>query len=346
MISGSRAIFVTLVSAFTVQAQLAAFRENWAGPGSPIFDLVSHGGSTAVSNVADAHAEDGRALQLMVAKDAATSPAGGSQIESKSYFLYGTMTARLKTVDCSGQPDAGVVTGYFSYFNDGSDKNGDGLPDNSELDFEWLCAEPQVIFITLWTDYRGSDDHSRRVSRALNLATGVIYSTQYQVDWSPGTNLTGVENQPATLTPLAGYNSSAAYYEYGVSWSRDRMLLWIVDPKDQTKIPLWDYRGPAARIPPRASRFMINAWHTGGWTPPGFPNAVKPPASALSAFVDWAAYDPAPVPTRFTRPVAFSGIGNGNREAGLPRYDARGRRVPEKPIFPFIPLITETQARE
>ena len=325
-ITGSHAIFMILVAAGTAQSQLKAFRENWAAPLSTSFDLISHGGSKAVSNVADALADDGKALQLMVAKDAATSPQGGSQIESKSYFLYGTMTARLKTVDCSGQPDAGVVTGYFSYFNDGSDKNGDGLPDNSELDFEWLCAEPQVIFLTLWTDYRDSDGRSRRISRALNLATGVIYSSQFQVDWGAGTNLTGVENQPGSLAPLAGYNSSAAYYEYGISWSADRMLLWIVNPKDQSRITLWDYRGLASRIPTRASRFMINAWHTGGWTPPDHPKAVQAPSGLLSAFVDWAAYDPAPVPTGLARPAALPKPGNGKRESAFRRRDARGRQ--------------------
>ena len=296
MLSGSHFGTPLLLCAAFAHAQSAAFRAEWANPADPVFTLVSHGGSTATAGVSDAAAADGKALELKVATGAATSPAGGSQVETKSPFLYGTATARIRTADCKAQPEAGIVTGFFTYFNDGSDRNGDGLPDNSELDFEWLCAEPEVIYLTLWTDYRDSDARSRRVGRVLNLAKGTIASTAFKTDWGAGTVLTGPENQPETLEAVPGYNSASAYHEYGISWDAGRILLWVIHPKDARRLVLWDYRGPAARIPARASRYMINAWHSSTWTPPGHPQAVKPPANPISVFVDWSAYDPAPVP--------------------------------------------------
>lgn len=327
MFSGSHFAILFLLFAALAHAQSAAFRANWENPSDPVFILVSHGGSTATAAVPDVTAADGKALELKVAKGAATSPAGGSQVETRSPFLYGTATARIRTADCKAQPDAGVVTGFFTYFNDGSDLNGDGLPDNSELDFEWLCAEPEVIYLTLWTDYRDSDARSRRVGRVLNLAKGTIASTAFKTDWGAGMILTGPENQPETLEAIPGYNSASAYYEYGISWDAGRILLWVNHPKNARRLVLWDYRGPASRIPARASRYMINAWHSSTWTPPGHPEAVKPPANPISVFVDWSAYDPAPVPVTLSARPQRGGAGAIPTAAfRFPGFDFLGRR--------------------
>ncbi len=330
----------------SAQAQLPAFREDWNASASARFDFVSHGGSQAVSNIPAAGAEDGKALQLSIGKGAAVSPAGGSEVESKSLFQYGTLTARIRTADCKEQPNAGIVTGFFTYFNDGSDQNGNGLPDNSELDFEWLCGEPQVLYLTFWTDYRDADAVSKRVTRTVNLATGKILDTEYREGWGAGTKLTGAENDPTTVATVAGYNSSTAFYEYGLSWDAERVLGWMINPKDSSRLVLWDYRGPRARIPARASRFLINAWHTNTWTPPDNPAANQAPANTISALVDWAAYDPKPVTTALAvgsgsaRSASSAKSGNTlgaywrlpSRDA---RIDARGRhqslRAPSSP---------------
>jgi len=52
---------------------------------------------------------------------------------------------------------------------------------NSEIDFEWLIANPQLIYLTAWTDCQeknGVEDF-RKIWRIINLATGKIYSTTY-----------------------------------------------------------------------------------------------------------------------------------------------------------------------
>lgn len=332
--------------AFNGHAQLKAFTENWAADVSPNFGFFPHDSSHAYTNKPNADAGDGKALQLMLAKDAKTAPGGGAGVQSNSSFLYGTFTARLKTADCSAQPNAGVVTGYFTYFNDGSDKNGDGLPDNSEIDFEWLCAEPQTIYLTLWTDFLDGT-HQKRLSRVLNLATGKIASTQSKTSWGSGPNLTGVENQPDTLTALPGYNSSAAFYDYGISWSADRVLWWMKNPKDGSRITLWDYRGPAARIPARSSKYQFNVWHSSTWTPDALPSATQAPAGPISAYVDWAAFDLAPVPLglRVTPGISPSLI--ATRPHDFFRFDARGRRAdPAHPCYLFGKPTNQVQGAQ
>ncbi|MDC0708635.1 glycoside hydrolase family 16 protein [Stigmatella sp. ncwal1] len=268
-----------------------AFTENWAASTSPYF--YSYGGSqnTAISNSAQSGTTDGKALQFKLAANPAVGVGGGITKESSALYKYGTFTTRLKTTDCSSQPNTGVVTGFFTYFNDGGDYNGNGLPDNSEIDFEWLCAEPQVIYLTMYTDFAAGAH--RRVSRILNLATGTIHSTCYYESFSGNCQaLGGNENLPSSIPALAGYNSSTAYYEYGFTWRSNRVTWWIVNPANGQKITLWDYQGPASRIPANGSHYLTNIWHTNDWTPPSRPSATQPPNSARYAYVDWTAYVP------------------------------------------------------
>jgi beta-glucanase (GH16 family) len=89
----------------------------------------------------------------MLNPNASRGVGGSPAAETKSRYKYGTYWTRVKTANCSAQPKAGVVTGIFTYFNDGADRNGNGLPDNNEIDFEWLGAKSEVVYLTIWTDY-------------------------------------------------------------------------------------------------------------------------------------------------------------------------------------------------
>ena len=206
-------------------------------------------------------------------------------------FSFGTFASRLRTANCTGQSNAGVVTGLFTYFNDGTDTTADGLPDNSEIDFEWLCAEPQTIYLTLWTDYRDSDGAHKRVGRAVNLATGTILFTCYYTDFGDCTEtLSFVEATPSTIAAIADYDSSKSYYEYGFDWSADGVVWWMIHPTRGDKIVLWDYRGPRARITQIPGAFLTNVWHTSDWPPASKPNAIQAPTQAVSVSVDWTSY--------------------------------------------------------
>jgi hypothetical protein len=265
------------------------FTENWDASTSAYFNLSS-GKSSATSNVADAAANDGKVLKMTLAARPRAGAGNGPEIQSPLRYQYGSYSSRLKTANCSAQPLAGVVTGYFTYFNNGQDTTGDGLPDNSEIDFEWLCAEPQVFFITMWTDYDSSPDVHKKVYREINLATGTILKTCYDEVWGECQVLTSSELQPTSITAIPGYNSSTAYYEYGFTWTSAGVRWWVVDPANSQQITLWDYQGPAARITTVPAYYMTNVWHTNNWSPEDMPTAIQQPTIPIYASVDWTKF--------------------------------------------------------
>lgn len=276
-------------------SQVKPFLEQWNDSSSALFSLYSPGQCLARSNVTSDSASDHKALKLTVSTSVQPGAGKGPEVGTKTANSYGIYSARLKTTDCTGQPDAGIVTGLFTYFNDGTDKNGNGLPDNNEIDFEWLGAEPQSIYLTMWTDYRDSDEKHKCVSRKINLNTGKIERCYYEESFDQQVPLTGLENQPTQVPALPGYNSATSYYEYGFSWSSNRVTWWIVNPVDGSKIILWDYQGPATRISAPPTSYEVNVWYTNSWTPESRPTAIKPPTSPFSAYVDWIRFDTLPL---------------------------------------------------
>lgn len=282
---GSLAILVTATVGFA-----ASISEHWNGDQSQAFDILGRNDGSATSNVVDAEAKDGRALRLTLDARPAVGPIRGPSIESKARYQYGTFTSRLKTADCSAQGNAGVVTGFFTYFNDGeTDDNKNGLPDNSEIDFEWLCAAPQEIYLTMWTDYRDSDAAHRRVMRYIDLRTGTIKKTCYfeRFGWSNCQALTDdAEALPRTIPAMTDYEPHKKYYEVGFTWLPGQVTWWIVDPRSGERIILWDYKR-ADRIPDNPATYMTNIWHTNSWYPLGMNGARRAPRRAISQFVDW-----------------------------------------------------------
>jgi len=271
------------------QAADSELIENWDTTAAPYFFLFGPGQSRAVSGIEDTAAEDCKVLQLELASNPTPGPGNGPEIQTQTTFKFTTYSSRLKTANCSAQPNAGVVTGFFTYYNDGKDYNLDGLPDNSEIDFEWLCAEPETIYLTMWTDYRDSDEAHKRVARKINLKTGVIEYTCYFEAYGEEAcqPLKGAANQPEAIAPLTGYDSSTAYYEYGLTWTSIRVTWWLKNPGSEDTITLWDYQGPATHIPSRPAYHMINVFHTNNWTPYDHPGAIEAPNAPISAFVDW-----------------------------------------------------------
>jgi hypothetical protein len=266
--------------------------EQWATTNSTRFYTRGASPNAATSNVSDNAALDGKALELTLGAKAQPTPSGGAEVGTNARMRFGTFSSRLRTADCTGQPNAGVVTGLFTYYNDGADGTGDGLPDNSEIDFEWLCAEPQTLYLTMWTDYRDSDAAQKRVSRGINLATGtILYSCYYTAFGDCTQTLSGVESTPSTVAALSGYDSSAKYYEYGFDWNANRVVWWLKNPADGQKIVLWDYQGPKTRITQVSAEFITNVWHTSDWTPNAKPSATASPAQAVNAWVDWTRYE-------------------------------------------------------
>lgn len=212
------------------------------------FTTKSRACGAVTSGVVDPAAIDGKAATLL---DLLAGPAGSSELHRRKY-LFGVFTNRLRTPNCADQPNAGIVTGNFTYGNDGSELDGDGLTDNSELDIEVLCARPEIVTVSIWTDYRESDSAQRRVTRMVNLRTGRILETRYYTNWDTSVPLTGPENMPKSIAGVGGFDSSAAYYDYVIRWAADRVVFQVV--AGGRTITLWDLPWPPISDPPDQGR--------------------------------------------------------------------------------------------
>ncbi|RLV71752.1 glycoside hydrolase family 16 protein [Streptomyces rapamycinicus] len=286
--TGRRLAVTAAVAAFVVCTAPASAAplvvENWVGD-SPYFSSTGAPGGSP-EPVSQTGAEDGKALRMRLNPKPAAGPGGGVEIASndKSYG-YGTYGTRIRTAVCTGQGRVGVVTGTFTYAADHSDANGNGVPDNDEIDVEVLCAQPHVLWLTIWTDYGESTGQVRKISRALDMRTGeVLYNCFVTQLGGQCTDPKEGENSPESVTPIEGFNSATQFHTYMFDWQPGSVTFWTYND-DGTKNILWDYRGPANRIPHKPSAFMQNVWHTNSWDPLDGP-AHEQPQSATTAYID------------------------------------------------------------
>jgi len=270
------------------------FTENWSSPSSSIFVTYATHGS-AQSGFVDDQALDSRSLRLTLNSSPPPGVGGAPAAETLQRYQFGTYWTRAKTGNCSAQPKAGVVSGIFTYFNDGRDRNGNGLPDNSEIDFEWLCAAPEIVHLSIWTDYEEADPpRLRALYRTINLRTGRVLMDCYREAFGQCQLLSGPERQPSSVNPLPGYDSSTKYYSYGLEFAEDRVHFMIQEEDGGEIITLWDYRGPSQRIPKDSMHFMHNVWHTNNWWPEDDVTAIETPRSPVYMFVDRSTFVPPP----------------------------------------------------
>ncbi|MBA3470513.1 MAG: glycoside hydrolase family 16 protein [Herpetosiphonaceae bacterium] len=261
---------------------------------SPAFDWYSTSASAQVrANCAEPLALNGRVVRLELSAGHAASPDQGANLKSRQRYLYGTYAARLRAAACSTRQE-GVISGFFTYFNDGSDSDASGMADNSEIDIEWLAAEPQSIYLSVWTSYDLATQGSRRVYRKINLASGTIEYTRFGTDFNPATHRDLASepeaSQPAQIPAIASYDASARFYEYGFHWAPQSVTWWIVHPETGQRIVLWHYRGQC--IPQIPAYTMVNIWHSNTWAPEAQPQALACPQTRIAAAVDWIEYQP------------------------------------------------------
>ena len=208
----------------------------------------------------------------------------GPEIISNDFTYYGTYSARLKVPDVRDiQPNTGAVVGYFSYYMD-------SVYGLSEIDFEWLVADPSIVYIGTWTGNKGA---LHRIGRTINLAKGVIYNTIYKEGYK-GTpaDLAGAQNEPESIEPIDHYDASSQFYTYGFDWYPDHITWWMLHPKTGNKIVLWDYRGSERGVPQHQSYYRMNFWHTNDWAVETNPAAIEKPQYPYELQVDWMGYDP------------------------------------------------------
>jgi beta-glucanase (GH16 family) len=294
---------VTTTSASTTTASTATaigttapatVLENWAGP-APAFHPAT--ASTRMTIVPAPGALDGHALRLQLNARPEPGASGGAVISSNRLYRYGTFGTRMKTADCTGQDHPGVVTGAFTYAADHSDANHNGITDNDEIDVEFLCAQPDVVYLTVWTDYSETSNDLRAITRTINLRTGTVLSTCSIVSYGTGCRpLLAGENRASGVVPSPGFNSATQFHTYLFDWQPDRVTFYLADDAGR-RTELWDYRGPRSRIPDQPGWFLQNVTHTRTWDPLNGP-AHNQPTASTAALIDSTTVPAAPSTAR------------------------------------------------
>lgn len=209
----------------------------------------------------------------------------GPEIISNNFTHFGHYSARIRIPDVRKvQPNTGAVVGYFTYYMD-------SVRGLSEIDIEWLVADPHIIYIGTWTGH----EHGKlqRIGRTINLAEGRIFYTINKVGYTgKPSNFEGQQNQPATVPAIPNYDASAQFYTYGFDWYPDGLRWWIIDPSTGKTIVLWDYTGSTLGIPQNPSMYRMNFWHTNNWAVETNPNALERPRAPYELEVDYMKYDP------------------------------------------------------
>ena len=279
------------------------FIENFSDPTSEFFNYNYRRGAYDYRYYSghESLSEDG--TEIMMYRIDPEDPAGagrGPEIITKDYTFYGTYAARIRVPKVKDvQPNIGAVVGYFTY-------NIDPVYGQSEIDFEWLIADPEIIYVGTWTGVRPAHN---RVGRVINLKEGIIYDTSYRGEITKedrskeitvSGKLKGRQNMPKKITPIEDYDASARFYVYGWDWYPDRLTWWIIHPDTNEKIILWDYEGkvlfpdqPAATgIPVVQTKYRLNFWHTNNWPVETNPDSIEKPAYPYELEIDWMSYKP------------------------------------------------------
>ncbi|MDD2327870.1 MAG: glycoside hydrolase family 16 protein [bacterium] len=223
-------------------------------------------------------------LSLKLDPDEAAGAGKGPEVISDKFTYYGSYAARLKVPDPRDlQPNVGAVVGYFTY-------RMDDVKGLSEIDYEWLIADPEIIYVGTWT---GPSGKLKRIGRTINMAKGHIYDTSFREDdGSDRRVLTGEQNQPEMIEAIEGFDASAQFHTYGYDWYPDRIRWWLLHPATNDTIVLWNYRGSDVGIPTAHTRYRMNLWHTNNWPVETNPNSIEKPTIPFELEVDWMSYTP------------------------------------------------------
>jgi hypothetical protein len=237
--------------------------------------------------VADPGADDGFVARLVFAGNPAlgnadrTTPDFASELgTNRDDFHYGTYKMRVKLARCA--PGEEVVNGLFTYFNDGTDHDDDGVNDNSEIDIEVLCGAPDALFLTVWTDYTFSNETFRKWTYVVDFATGDLWEStaadQYGID--------KVGNDPTLKLP--GFLSPDHFIELGWEWRADKVRYFAtIDGAERTLFTLTD----AALVPKLPTALLFNVWHSADhWFGPMVSQPPDHPAQDATLLVDWVRY--------------------------------------------------------
>jgi hypothetical protein len=251
----------------------------------PAFYTRLQPGATVELGVAADGADDGQVARIVFRGNPGrgthdhVGPGFASELATeRADFHFGTYRMRARLAACA--PGEEVVNGLFTYFNDGTDRDDDGLADNSEIDLEILCGTPGVLFMSVWTEYSFQPEEFRKWTRVIDFTRGDIWESPSDREHG----LVFVRHDPSLVLPELLLPDR--FVELGFEWRADRVRYFaVVDGAERTLAELTD----AARVPQLPAALMFNVWHPaehwfGGGAPPDYP------AHDATLLVDWARY--------------------------------------------------------
>ena len=245
--------------------------------------VVLPGGSVEFGT-ASADAADGNVARLRFPGDAAAEandhvgPGYVTQIRTIERFHFGTYRTRVKFGTCG--PDEEVASALLGYFSDGSDQDGDGIADELEIDVQALCGTPELVFLTVYTDYEvdgTGTEQFRKLTRSIDFSTGDVYDTPS----SQSDEFALTDTVAAFLRP--DFPAADTFYEVGFEWRADAVRFFMV--LDGAELSLWTLSDPTS-IPQLPLHFMYNLWHPASHWHPASGNADFP-AQDVALVADW-----------------------------------------------------------
>lgn len=242
-----------------------------------------------------AAASNGKALKIALPGDPASGtseavgPSAGNQVRSQDSLSYGEYRFSIVSAACAPSLDRPeeVITGAFVY-SYGGDRNGNGLTDNDEIDFEFACSAPHLAMMTVWTDYDEESGEGRKLSRIVDMRNG-----RYRADGEP----TEAAHDGTLEGPFdSTFDSTAAFHEFGFRWDPSEVLFFY--SAESGDVVLWRMDDPTY-VPRPTAPFMMNVWHApfvwfvsqelfdakGSWEVPAYY-----PAAESRMLADWFEY--------------------------------------------------------
>lgn len=237
----------------------------------------------------DGLASDGSTLALRAPGDenlngAAYAGPGAHAAEAVVGAPMGFGRYEFKVRFAACQSDEEMVNGLFTFMNDGTDEDGDGLDDNSEIDIELLCGESKYLSLSVWTDYDNATDAFRKSTRVINMRTGTVRDTAHGASTYGGLSVVGT--MPAVVQ--SDFPNPSKYYHIGFTWTPTAVTYFMM--VNGIEVPLWTLAGEEF-VPQRPADLRLNLWHSKDhWMTT--PSAADYPASDATMRVDWVRVTP------------------------------------------------------
>ncbi|HBF07277.1 MAG TPA: hypothetical protein DHW71_00350 [Gammaproteobacteria bacterium] len=213
-----------------------------------------------------------------------TSPTYATEAVRIEYSHYGRYEFSVNFAECTSGEE--VVNGVFVYNRTGDDDNQNGIGDSSEIDIEVLCGEPQVLWLSVWTDYEYDSNTQtesfRKKTRAINMLTGSYIQTPEGGEGSYNNEQAGQLD-----FQVLDFPNSNVYYHLGFEWHEDSVRWFMIhDGQERT---LW-HMTDVDMVPQDPAQIMFNVWHTAThWYSGG---EADYPASDAEMKVDFVRYQP------------------------------------------------------